>query len=151
MRRTLSLEAQQLVADAELGVERLRHAMNLLENNAVEWFAKYTSTDGCDRTFGVGIAMNLDKEDPRYGSIWPSEMVIVFGRAHWITHNHKIIDVWDPDGFKQFGGKARALPEGRNPDDIFSVSNTELGGYFDAASMKLDEAIAEYKRKRRKI
>lgn len=60
----------------------LEHALNLLVNNAVEWFGSFTDTDQTVHRFGEGVAMNVHIENEIHA--------IAAGRST----EHRIIMFW---------------------------------------------------------
>ena len=47
-------QANLATKSAQQAEDRL-HAINLLINNAIEWFASYTSLNGAQHEFGIGV------------------------------------------------------------------------------------------------
>jgi hypothetical protein len=50
--------------NSETQAADLKHALNLLVNDSVDWFASYTVPEGQTHRFGIGVAANVEISDP---------------------------------------------------------------------------------------
>ena len=132
--------------------ERLFHTMNLLENNVVDWFATHRTLDGCEHSFGVGIAMNVSLNEHDYHDIWlkvhgavTREIPVVFWRSHWIQLDHRYISVYDPEEFKRLSALHLTLPDAGHSNDPLSASDQEISDMVGKASALLDAAQERYR------
>ena len=140
------------LSSAQIEADRLIHAMNLLENSAVDWFAKHTTINGCQHTFGVGIAFNLPLNPFLFNDFYhkmcgvkTKEVAVVFWRSHWSTADHRIISVFSPDKFKQLADDYGALSDESPADDPFTSSNEEIADMVRKAASFLDAAQERYR------
>jgi hypothetical protein len=113
------------------------HGINLLINNAVDWFAQFRTFDDGVHEFGIGIATNIpipkdwlniftrtkDQED----------FPVVIWKTTWATH--KYITMFELLEF-------RRLPKQLEEDQ------RELSDVAGRAAQLLDHAIEAYKEKR---
>jgi hypothetical protein len=84
-------------------VAELEHALNLLVNDSVVWFAQERTKDGAIHDFGIGIAMEVPIENP-FARITSKADVknvpVAFWRTTW--PNHRFMSAVGPDELRKF-------------------------------------------------
>lgn len=137
--RDAALRQKVRAEKSESEAADLKHALNLLVNDSVDWFASYPTPDGQTHRFGIGVAANVEIKDPIKAVIVgrkSEHRAIVF----WITEEPradgepaKYVTVYNMDEFRNLPTAVKAQKE-----------IAHLSGVLEKAIEGLDEAYKNY-------
>ncbi len=112
--RDSALRQKVRAENSESQAADLKHALNLLVNDSVDWFATYNVPDGQTHRFGIGVAANVEIRDRVKAAIFGRESehrAIVF----WISETsrddadpEKYVTVYSLDEFRVADCRKRA-------------------------------------------
>ncbi len=130
MRRSMNVTQQQLRAEqSEERARDLEHALNLLANEIVIWFASYADINNTVHKFGVGVAMNVPIEQNLVNLFRDSpadieDRPIVFWSSQF-ENKHIFINAYSLEKFKEL---PQALDNEDEPDLERILQNVFSGG-----------------------
>lgn len=81
-------------------VEELEHALNLLANDSVEWFAHHLTSDGARHDFGIAVIFEIPIDDPISRVVRGADvedLPLIFWKTTW-PKGRKFITVNSPKG-----------------------------------------------------
>lgn len=127
-------------------------ALNLIANDAIEWFFAGSSSNGSEHRFGLGISVgvpvnHLDLDD--LGGLSPEgnkrETVIVVWETFWTDRNVRQLSVFDEEGFRRAAEELRLAPEHDDASHPFVTGIRELGDLMRKAVPLLSAAEDRYR------
>jgi hypothetical protein len=122
--------------------EELEHALNLLINNSVDWFARFETLDEACHEFGIGVARSVPIEDPIRRAVQSSEVediALIFWRTTW-PQGHKYISVRTPDGWARYRNALdTADPKPESTDQMSDMIGRALSEWKQAFERYMGE------------
>jgi hypothetical protein len=128
---------------AQARVEELEHALNLLVNDAVEWFAHHETKDGAHHDFGIAVAFEVPIKSHITRAVRGADvdyLPLIFWQSSW-PDGHKFITVNRPESFRTL--KTAAADQIEDPQ-----SGKELVDLIERVSSEWEEAHRCYVAKR---
>ena len=141
--RTAAIDQKARADRLDQREDDLEHALNLLINDVVKWFASYPRPDGGEHRFGIGVAMNVPTTDRLRAVVVGRKMdhrPIVF----WLTvfeGEHKYISAFSVEEFK-------TMPE-RYESAAAETQTESFSPMLRDVITRLGDAQTEYLRQRR--
>jgi hypothetical protein len=137
--RDAALHQKVRAEKREIEAADLKHALNLLVNDAVDWYASYKTPDGQTHKFGIGVAANVEIRD--------RIKAVIVGRKS----EHRTIVFWITEEPRDDGGPTKYLTV-YNMDEFRSLpaavkENKEVAEFsalLEKAIEGLDEAYKNY-------
>lgn len=120
-------------------VEELDHALNLLANDSVEWFAHHRTSDGAYHDFGVAVAFEVPINNPISRVVHGADvenLPLIFWRTTW-PEGGKFMTVNSPRDFVEM--KKRVLEQGGE-----TQPNEELADLIQSVADGWEEAHRRY-------
>lgn len=135
--RGAALRQKVRAENSETQSADLKHALNLLVNDSVDWFASYPTPDGKTHRFGIGVAANVEIRDRMMAVIVGKKSehrAIVF----WVTESgendsEKYVTAYSMEEFRELPAAAKARKE-----------IAHLSAVLEKAIEGLDEAYKNY-------
>lgn len=131
------------VENTQRRVEELEHALNLLANDSVEWFAHHRTTNGAHHAFGIAVAFEVPIADPISRVVRGADvqnLPLIFWRTTW-PEGGKFLTVNSPKDFVAL--KKVVLEHGEDEQP-----NEELAEVIQSVADKWEEAYRHYLAKR---
>jgi hypothetical protein len=134
--RAQHIRAEQLQAE----VSDLRHALNLLVNEVVEWFSSEMDINGHEHRFGIGVVMNAKSQEPFMEFVEHKKTQnrgIVFWLTVYSDKIHKYVTTYTLSDFKD-------LPRELEEEERKTEKEANLTPIARRAVALVDEAYKNY-------
>jgi hypothetical protein len=140
------------LSESKAQVERQHVAMNLLSNRGIENFAVFRTSNGCNHSFGIGVAVGVPLAKEQLSDLRSSlsgvrsrDVVVVVWRSAWPELNLRQISVFSPDSLRVQAVALRSETEHSHASDPFAIGVRELSDLIERVVPLLDGAEQRYR------